>query len=69
VIDPVRRDQELWNLFLQDSISLVENKLTLTLGSKFEHNSFTGFEFQPGGRLLWQASKSQVLWGFRRGRC
>src|SRR5204862_4281254 len=41
-----------FSAFLQDEISLVDNRLHLTFGSKFEHNDFTGFEVQPNARLL-----------------
>jgi hypothetical protein len=44
---PARRDLHLYSGFLQDQITLLRDRLFLTLGSKFEHNSFSGFEFQP----------------------
>ena len=40
-------------MFVQDEIALVPDKLQLTLGTKIEHNDFTGWEIQPTGRLLW----------------
>ncbi|MDQ3815691.1 MAG: TonB-dependent receptor plug domain-containing protein, partial [Armatimonadota bacterium] len=48
--------------FVQDQIALRKNNLALTLGSKFEHNSFTGFEVQPTGRLLWTPSSRRSAW-------
>src|SRR5262249_18896742 len=36
--------------------------LKLTLGSKFEHNDFTGFEIQPSGRLAYIPDSRQVIW-------
>ena len=51
-----------FSAFLQDEISLVDNRLRLTLGSKFEHNDFTGFEFEPNARLLWTLSPNQSVW-------
>ena len=53
---------ELWSGFIQDEIELIENRLRLTLGSKFEQNDFTGFEYQPNLRLLWQLEEQKVLW-------
>jgi iron complex outermembrane receptor protein len=32
------------------------------VGSKFEHNSYTGFEFQPSAQLVWTASDRHSLW-------
>lgn len=36
-----------------DEVTVVKDRLALTLGTKLEQNSFTGFEVQPTGRLLW----------------
>lgn len=58
---PPELDQELFSGFLQDEITLREN-LVLTLGAKLEHNDYTGFETQPGGRLQWNFSERQMLW-------
>jgi len=51
-----------FSAFLQDEISLVDNRLRLTFGSKFEHNDFTGFEVQPNARLLWTLTPNQSVW-------
>src|SRR6202790_3576166 len=51
-----------FSAFLQDEINLVDNRLRLTLGSKFEHNDFTGFEIEPNARLLWTLSPNQSVW-------
>jgi iron complex outermembrane recepter protein len=51
-----------FSAFVQDEISLVDNRLRLTLGSKFEHNTFTGFEIEPNARLLWALSPNQSVW-------
>src|SRR5947207_13225011 len=41
----------LFSGFVQDEITLTEDRLTLTLGTKLEHNDFSGFEYQPSARL------------------
>jgi iron complex outermembrane recepter protein len=46
----------------QDEIALVKDRLHLTIGTKIEHNDYTGFEFQPSGRLAWKLSQKQTLW-------
>src|SRR5258708_19143894 len=51
-----------FSAFVQDEISLVDNRLRLTFGSKFEHNDFTGFEVQPNARLLWTLTPNQSIW-------
>ena len=54
--------QQLAGAFLQDQIALVPDRLNLTIGSKFEHNDFTGFEYQPTVRLLWMSTTRQSVW-------
>lgn len=53
----------LYSSFVHDEITLVPDRLALILGSRFEHNSYTGFEVQPNGRLLWTPSAQHTVWG------
>ncbi len=53
----------LYSAFAQDEITLVPDRLSLTLGSKLEHNDYTGFEYEPGARLLWTPAAHQTFWG------
>jgi len=48
--------------FVQDEIALVTNRLHVALGTKIEHNDYTGFEIQPSGRVSWTPSPSGTLW-------
>ena len=41
---------------------MVPDRLALILGTKLEHNNFTGVEVQPGARLLWTPASRQTLW-------
>ena len=52
----------LYSAFIQDEYSVIENILWLTLGAKYEHNDYTGDEWQPSGRLLWKVTDDQTLW-------
>lgn len=52
----------LFSLFLQDEITIVKERLRLTVGSKIEHNSYTEFQYQPNGRLTWTPSKRHTIW-------
>ncbi len=61
--DPRRRSDDLFSAFIQDEITLIKDRFRLTLGSKFERNDYTGFEVQPGLRLLWTPSARHTLWG------
>jgi iron complex outermembrane receptor protein len=62
VIAPADRTDELYSGFVQDEISLVPNRLRLTLGAKLEHNVFTGFELQPTARLFWTPADGHYVW-------
>ncbi|MGH9407541.1 MAG: TonB-dependent receptor plug domain-containing protein [Terriglobia bacterium] len=59
---PPDLSESLYDAFLQDEIELIDNRVWLTLGSKLEHNHFTGFEAEPSARLLWQANRHNTLW-------
>lgn len=48
--------------FVQDEIALVPELLYLTVGTKLEHNSFTGFEVQPTAKLLWSPDHRHTGW-------
>jgi len=59
---PEHRAVNVFSGFLQDEIAIFEDRFFLTLGSKLEHNDFTGWEVQPSGRLLWTPTKGQSAW-------
>jgi len=48
--------------FLQDEIAIIPDRLHVALGSKIEHNDYTGFEIQPSGRVNWTLSPAATLW-------
>ena len=47
--------------FIQDTIDLT-NRLSLTIGSKFEITAFTGFEIEPNARLAWAPNSRHRVW-------
>ena len=61
-IVPEEETIQLTNLFVQDQIGLTSD-LTLTLGVKFEDNSFSGQEWLPSVRLAWSRPGGGLLWG------
>jgi iron complex outermembrane receptor protein len=61
--EPGNRNLQLITGFVQDDISLLENELKLTIGTRLERNDFTGFEIQPNIRLLWTPNKQHSVWG------
>ncbi len=61
-MDPLDLNQSLWSAFIQDQVHLAPDLLTLTVGSKFEHNEFTGLEIQPSLRLMYTPYRQLSLW-------
>ena len=59
---PNSRIDHLFSTFIQDEITLINNVLWFTLGSKFEHNNYSGFEAQPTARLMWAPHPKHRLW-------
>jgi len=58
---PTPFDRNLFSGFAQDEIMLMKN-LFFTLGTKVEHNDYTGFEFEPSARLAWTPTEQQTIW-------
>jgi iron complex outermembrane receptor protein len=61
--DPRSRSLDTFTAFIQDTYTILPDQVFLMVGSKFEHNDFTGFEFQPSGRLSWTPDEDQTVWG------
>ena len=61
-VSPSHRSDNLYSCFAQDEITLREDLLYFTVGSKFEQNDYTGFEFEPSARLLLTPDKKHSLW-------
>lgn len=59
---PTESEDQVQSLFLQDQITLIEDKLSTTLGVKLEHNDYTGYEVQPSARVAWNPAENQTVW-------
>lgn len=62
IFSPSERVQDIFKFFAQDRYELVPEKWYFTLGTKIEHNDYTGVEVQPNARLQWFPSRSQTVW-------
>ena len=62
VFTPGHFTDKLYSSFVQDEIAIVRDRLSLTIGSKFLHNSYSGFEVEPGARILWTPNQRQTVW-------
>lgn len=61
-LDPSHATTRRTNIFVQDEVVLLPQKLALTVGSKFETNSFSGWEVQPSVSLLWNVTRKHTTW-------
>ena len=59
---PAEDTYSIYSGFAQDSLSLLSNRLTATLGAKLEHNSYSDFEIQPSARLAWTPNEQHTVW-------
>ena len=59
---PPSRTTHLYQAFIHDELRLFSDQLLLAVGTKFEHNSFTGWEVQPSAALLWDRGRNESAW-------
>ncbi len=59
---PSERRVDLANVFVQDEWKILDDRLSLFLGTKAEHNDYTGFEIQPGARVAWRPADRHSVW-------
>lgn len=60
--DQQRVNNHLFSSFIHDEITLIPATLSLMVGSRFEHNDYSGFDVQPNGRLLWTVTPNDSVW-------
>jgi iron complex outermembrane receptor protein len=60
--NPASRSTNLYGAFLQDEITLVPDRLRITIGSKLEHNYYSGFAVQPNVRALLTVRPRYAIW-------
>lgn len=61
-LTPESKTTHLFSAFIQDDISFYDGNLHLIVGSKFEHNDFTGIEIQPNIRMNLNISDKYSIW-------
>jgi iron complex outermembrane receptor protein len=54
--------QNLYSIFIQNEFKLRPD-LLFTIGTKLEHNDYTGFEYEPDARFSWTLDSNQAVWG------
>ncbi len=59
---PADLDTNLYSGFVEDEFSLIPQHVTVTAGTRLEHNYFSGFDFMPGARVAWTVTPHATLW-------
>jgi iron complex outermembrane receptor protein len=62
-MDPTDRATHVASGFVQDEVTLLEDYLYFTAGTKVSHNSYTDWEVQPSARVLWLPDEQTAVWG------
>lgn len=60
--DPQEEELNLVTGFIQDEIILIPDMLRFIVGSKVEHNDYTGFEAQPSARIVYNPNDKNTVW-------
>jgi iron complex outermembrane receptor protein len=61
-LSPADVNMQLFSLFVQDEIAVVPDKLYLTVGTKLDHNYYTGLNALPSARVAWTPSLRHMFW-------
>jgi iron complex outermembrane receptor protein len=59
---PEKLDYQIYSFFIQDKYEVIDDKLFITLGSKFGYNEFTDFNVQPTARASYSPKENHVIW-------
>jgi iron complex outermembrane receptor protein len=59
---PNKQTDSIYSSFVQYELPMLQDKLTLTAGTKLEYNNFSHFEYEPSVRLLWAPTPRQSFW-------
>jgi iron complex outermembrane recepter protein len=59
---PPNQNENIFSVFLQDEIAAIQDRLYVTLGSRFENNTYSGFGVMPTARALYQLNAKQSVW-------
>jgi iron complex outermembrane recepter protein len=60
-LNPADSRDSIYSSFVQDQFS-PGHDVRITLGTKLEHNDFSGFEVQPSIRAAWDQTSTRTLW-------
>lgn len=58
---PLNLENNLYSAFAQDEIRITDS-LSATIGSKVERQPYSGFDYEPSVRLVWEPTARQTWW-------
>ncbi len=61
-LNPASLNTQLSSSFVQDEVAVVQNRLYLTIGTKLEHDHYTGFSLMPSARVVCTPNERHALW-------
>ncbi|HEY0899343.1 MAG TPA: TonB-dependent receptor [Sphingobacteriaceae bacterium] len=59
---PAHKKMHLFSSFIQDDITIIPERLVTTVGTKLQHNTYSGFEWQPSARVSYTPFTNQLIW-------
>jgi iron complex outermembrane recepter protein len=59
---PADLDTSLYSGFAEDEISILPQRVLLTVGARLEHNYYSGFDLMPSARMAWMLSPRETVW-------
>ena len=62
-LSPRARRDNLFGVFVEDDVTLIPKRLSVSIGSKFENSDGPGFDFEPSIRALWRGGDNWSVWG------
>lgn len=62
VFTPAKNLDYLLSGFLQDDVTLINQKLILSVGTKLLRTNYTGFDVEPSARLAYMPSSRNTFW-------
>jgi iron complex outermembrane receptor protein len=61
-LNPPSARDHLYSGFVQDQVSF-GHTVRVTVGTKLEHNDYSGYELQPSIRAAWDLAEARTFWG------
>jgi len=59
---PANQSENIFSAFVQDEIAAIQDRLYVTVGTRFENNTNSGFAVMPTARALYQLDSRQSVW-------